>query len=80
MKKLLLLIIIGLFASCKTHYTRAYRITTAERSYYSDYPTFGKDTVWGAELNRNRTVKLNFKIPYDSIISVDYNGKKYLWR
>lgn len=66
--------------SCKTHCTTAYKITTEKRSYYTDYPTFTKDSVFGAELKRNKQVKENFKLSYDSIVSVKYNNKLYTWK
>lgn len=74
-------IIISLcFTSCKTHFTTAYRITTKERHYYCNNPKFVNDTVRGAELKRNGKILRVFEIPYDSIVSIDFNDRLYKWK
>lgn len=77
---LLLLFLIIMFTSCKTHFVTQYRIKTAERSYYCNHPKFVNDTVRGAELKRNGEILRVFEIPYSKIESVDFNDKSYNWK
>jgi len=78
---LLVVLDLTILSSCTgTHFVTEYRITTAERSYYCNHPQFVNDTVRGAELKRNGQILRVFEIPYNQVLSVDFNNHKYEWK
>lgn len=84
MKKLLLIIAIALLTSCAgTHFTTAYTIKTTETTYYSNHVQIDEQeqVIRGAELKRDGiTIRQVFEIPFDSVVWVSHNDKKYEWR
>jgi len=78
---LLIALALIILSSCTgTHFVTEYRITTAERSYYCNHPQFVNDTVRGAELKRNGQILRVFEVPYNQVLSVDFNNHKYEWK
>lgn len=66
MKKLILLSIILVFASCKTHFVTKYKIETKGRNYYCNHFKVVNDTILGAELKRNGDILRVFEVPYST--------------
>lgn len=62
MRKMTLLLII-LFASCKTHMITNYKITQGKRNYYTNTFEVKNDSLYFSEVGRG-----NYIIPYAGVI------------